>query len=340
MPTVKSKSHPKFCTGAKPSPRLKLAQAAPWLTRARAEARPIVVPSQLEMWLNDLDGDCVTAEEAAAIAFYSVMLGLPEILITDATVRAFCEQFGFLNGANLTDVMDRMISPGFSQGPGYRDGPYNAVNWADEANLQSALEAGPVKIGIDSTALPPGAGNGNGWYAAGGPSKGRAWRIFGDSLSEDHCVGIWNYGASADLFNALRTAVPTGFPAKAYHVYTWASVGVVDHPWLMSTVGEAWLRNPTTIGLPAPGPDPGPGPGPAPTPGPATPYTMTFQTPVQVLLEGGPAPALTDGQCQELYGMTWQELLQLTLSIILGLQSQRQARQGGTPTTKPPVRHG
>lgn len=254
--------HGKFRTGAIPTPRHKLAAATPFRPFKVVKARPIVVPGFLEMWLNDQYGDCVSAEEAAALAFYSVMLGLPEVKITDATVKAFCDKYGFLNGANLTDVMDKMASDGFQQDGGYKDGPYAAVDYSNEATLQSALELGPVKLGMDSSALPSGAGSANGWYASGGTP--------GQFSNEDHSTGLWNYGPSAALFAALNTPVPSGFPATGYHFYTWSTVGVVDHAWVMSTVGEAWLRNPTSVSL---------GPGPTPPP-PPTGNSLLVTTPM------------------------------------------------------------
>lgn len=261
MPTLVSYptgSRKRFPTGAMPTPRHKLASSWPYQQKRTLKARRIVVPGFLEMWLNDQDGDCVTAEEAAAIAFYSVMLGLAEIEITDSTVLGFCNEFDVLNGADLTQVMDDMGKTGFTQnGETYKDGPYQSVDFSKEPILQSALEEGPVKIGIDSSALPQTAGNANGWYASGGNP--------GQYNSEDHCVGLWNYGNSSDLFQALGTSMPSGFPPTGYHLFTWSTVGVVDHDWIMSTCGEAWLRSPTTVGL-------GPSPAPIPVP-PAPPQT-------------------------------------------------------------------
>jgi hypothetical protein len=240
--TTDLKTGKPFPRGAKPTPRYKLLAAFPHqLTKAVPPPQVITIPSFLEMWLNDQDGDCVTAEEAAAKAVYSVANGLPETKITDATVSAFCNAYGFLNGANLTDVMDKMISDGFQQDSGYKDGPYTSVDYSNETILQDAISVGPVKIGIDASALPSGAGNGNGWYASGGTP--------GQFTSEDHCVGLWGYGPSAALFAALNVPVPAGFPASGYLLYTWSSIGVVDHAWIMSTCGEAWLRNPTTVGI-------------------------------------------------------------------------------------------
>src|ERR1017187_1771894 len=194
-----------FPRGAKPTPRHKLLSSNPHRHTGSTPSQVIVIPPFLEMWLNDADGDCVTAEEAAAIAFYSVMMGLPETRITDATVLAFCNKFGFLNGANLTDVMDKMISDGFVQDSGYKDGPYTGVDYSNESVLQNAISVGPVKLGIDANALPSTAGNANGWYATGGNP--------GQFSNEDHCVMAPGFGPAVALFKALGVAMPPSFTA-------------------------------------------------------------------------------------------------------------------------------
>lgn len=238
----KSKTGKILKRGAKPTPRHKLCAAAPHRIRGTTPPQTIVVPSFLEMWLNDQDGDCVTAEEAFAKAAYSVMMGKPETKITDATVLAFCNKYNVLNGADLAQVMDAMISDGFQQDQGYKDGPYNSIDYSNEPALQNAISLGPVKIGIDANALPSGAGNANGWFASGGTP--------GQFNNEDHCVSLCGYGPSSALFQALGVTVPpSGFPAAGYLLYTWSTIGVVDHPWIMSTVGEAWIRQPTTPGV-------------------------------------------------------------------------------------------
>ena len=73
-------------------------------------AQFIVIPAKLSMWLNDVDGDCVTAEEAFAKACDS-----PEIFITDDTVQAWATKNGVLDGAELTQVLDIMLNAGFPQ---------------------------------------------------------------------------------------------------------------------------------------------------------------------------------------------------------------------------------
>jgi len=112
-----------FLRGARPTPHHKL-MAAP---RHRAVVAPppqfAVVPKQLSVWGNDTYGDCVSAEEAFAKAVWSVSCGLPETFATTAEVVAFARQHGFLNGADLSEVMDAMKAAGMSiGGTAYKDG--------------------------------------------------------------------------------------------------------------------------------------------------------------------------------------------------------------------------
>ena len=36
-------------------------------------------------------------------------------------------------------------------------------------------------------------------------------------------------------------------PGLCYAMFTWGSIGIVDRQSLMNIMGEAWVRNPTTI---------------------------------------------------------------------------------------------
>lgn len=253
----------KFPRGARPSPRHKLLAATPHKTGA-IPAQVAYVPKQMSYWLNNQDGDCVTAEEA----FNKDVSG---VFIQDPTVQTWAGNNGFLNGANLTDVMDQMAKAGFSQdGNIYGDGPYTSVDYSNEANLQSALAIAPVKIGIDASALPSTAGNGNGWSAFGGSP--------GQFNSEDHCVSLAGFGPASWLFQQLGAPVPsTVSPTKVcYLLFTWNSIGVVDHDWIMSTCGEAWLRNPSSLTNGTPLPNPGPVPVPPVPPTPPAPPSPPF----------------------------------------------------------------
>lgn len=246
----------KFMRGAKPTPRHKLAAAVPFQITDRAEipSQVAYVPKKLSFWLNNQYGDCVTAEEA----FNQDVSG---IFIQDSVVQAWARKGGFLDGATLTDVMDAMARSGFPQdGKVYGIGAYNSVDYSNESVLQAALAIAPVKIGIDANALPSGAGNNQGWDGFGGQN--------GQFQDEDHCVALCGYGPASFLFAQLGVSVPSGVdPAKpCYLLFTWNTIGVVDHAWIMSTVAEAWLRNPSVTVNGTPLPNPGPQPEPIPVP--------------------------------------------------------------------------
>jgi hypothetical protein len=242
-------------TGAIPAPRHKLLAAPAFRPVTAPPPQVAYVPAQLDMWGNDQFGDCVSAEEAFAKACHNA-----EIFIPASDVIAWARRGGFLNGAMLTDVMDAMQRNGFQQGSQlYNDGPYSGVDYSNESVLQAAIALGPVKIAIDHNALPGGAGNNQGWYATG---------IHGGRNS-DHCVSLCGYGPAGWLFQQLGVTLPSALQAgqPGYLLYTWHTIGFVDHQWIMGTCTEAWVRNPTTVGVP-PLPDPTPNPPTPPTPGP------------------------------------------------------------------------
>lgn len=247
----------KFPRGAKPTPRHKLAASTPFrIGRAVPLAQVAYVPAKLSMWGNDTYGDCVTASEA----FNKSVSG---VFISDNVVEAWASKYDFLNGAMLPDVMDQMAKSGFPQDNNiYGDGGYTSVDYSNEPVLQAALAIAPVKIGIDANALPSGAGNQQGWFAQGGSPE--------QYTSEDHCVELAGYGPAAWLFQQLKAPLPAGVDGTKvmYLLFTWSTIGVVDHAWIMSTVAEAWLRNPssTVNGVPLPNPGPLPIPPTPPTP--------------------------------------------------------------------------
>jgi hypothetical protein len=263
---------PKHPRGARPSPRHK-AFAVP-----RHQAGPIpatfgVIPTQISMWGNDRFGDCVSAEEAFAKDCYATMAGGPPVFIPEQTVVTWARQHGFLNGADLTSVMDAMARSGMTSGSiTYSDGPYQAVNWTDDATLSSAIYTGPVKIAVAADQLEnvPNIGNANGWVATG----------FKPDNNTDHCVSLCGFGTTSALCTMLGVQVPSGADpsSRAYLLFTWNSIGVIDQPSMVAITSEAWLRTPTTpqgpqpkpLPSPAPTPSPSPAPAPAPTPAPAT----------------------------------------------------------------------
>jgi len=252
----------------RPTPRHKLAAATPHLASA-APTQYLVLPAKLSMWLNNVDGDCVTAGEAAAKATTGVF-------ISDDTVKAWATKNGDLNGADLDTVLTTMQTAGFEQdGNTYNDGPHTSVDWTVPATLRSAISQGPVKIGVASAQLQNvhGIGVSNGWFATG----------FKTDTDEDHDTELFGYGPIGWLAQCFAVSVPEGVDATqpGYALFTWGTVGIIDAPSLAAIVGEAWLRNPTTaiVGSSPPSPDqvsyfpaPTPAPAPSPAPVPAPPH--------------------------------------------------------------------
>ncbi len=265
-----------FKTGARPSPRHRLLAAVPHVTLEAVPSQFAYVPAKLDPWGNKDFGCCVTSEEAFAKACHA-----PEIFIDSATVVAWARAHGVLEGASLTGVLDSMMNDGFRVGAqSYNDGGHQGVDYSDEPTLQSALSQGPVKIAIDHLALPKDAGLKQGWYAVGGPKRSNA----------DHCTALCGYGPAGWLYQQLRVSLPAALKADqaGYLCFTWGSIGFVDHAWVMNTCVEAWLRVPTTVGVP-PLPNPNPTPDPFPTPDP-TPKLMTV-TVNRAIPAGGMVPS-------------------------------------------------
>ncbi len=225
-----------FMTGAIPTPPNKLLRAAPFMPYTAPPPQFAVVPKQLDVWGNSTYGCCVSSEEAFAKACHN-----PEIFIPASVVIDWARKHGVLNGAMLDEVLDAMVRGGYQIGAQlYNDGQKLGVDYSDEGVLQSALATGPVKIAIDAGALPSGAGNQQGWYKLGGGGR-----------NTNHCVGLSGYGPAEWLYQQLGVALPSALAGKkGYLLFTWSTIGFVDHPWLMGTCTEAWVRNPTTVGVP------------------------------------------------------------------------------------------
>lgn len=264
--------------GAIPTPRWKLATARPYHAPPfLLSAIPTTfgcVPQTLQMWGNDQFGDCVSAEEAAAKAMYSVWYGQgSELLIPDAVLVAWARKYGFLQGATLTDPMDMMIKYGIVvDGVTYKDGPYSSVNWMDDTSLTPAIFQGPVKIGVAASQLENVHQDTNGWFASNFRKDGNT----------DHCVLLNGFGMVGDLADLIKVKVPASVKASARgrFLYTWSSFGIIDDSSMEAITSEAWLRSPTTAGFTPPQPTPPippvpPIPPPGPSPGLA-PFTITM----------------------------------------------------------------
>ncbi len=276
---------PKRPRGALPTPRAELAAAMPYRASGATPANFINIPTLLSYWLNDVDGDCVAAEEA----FLRAACG---ILIQDATVKTWAQKNGVLNGATLTQVMSEMQRAGFKQdGNSYNGGAYTAVNYTDLPTLANAIAKGPVKLGICGDPLENVVGTTNGWFLTGVAPQ--------SASNEDHCVSACGIGTIAWLAAQLGVAVPAGIDGTqtGVAIFTWKTIGIVDVPSFLNITFEAWARSPNNItvgtGTPTPDPDtidPAPTPTPTPTPTPSPTPSPTPPTPVPT-----PTPAAITG---------------------------------------------
>lgn len=283
-----------FKRGAKRTPQAKIAAAIAngslkvHRSSSTTPAQFAMVPKQLSMWLNDSEGDCVSAEEAFQIAAFSQASTGTEYFPQDATVQAFCSKYNTCNGADLLSVIQQMESDGFHQGSDtITDGPSAVVDYSTESVLQNAISQGPIKIAIDASALPSGAGNQSGWSAFGGSP--------GQFTNTDHCVSIAGYGPTTWLAQQLGVPAPAGAPANCYLLYTWKTIGLVDHAWLMSTCVEAYLRGPIILNgkaLPPLSPTPPVPPVPPVPPTPPAPPTPGVVTSATLLFADGSTQTL------------------------------------------------
>ena len=157
MPEEMNVSTPKLPRGARPSPRYRLSGAIPHQIIGTTPPSFIRIPKKLSFWGNSQYGDCVTAEEAFAKSCHD-----REIFIGDQEVISWASTNGFLNGANLTEVLDKMQANGFRiNGSTYDDGPFHSVDWTNRAILTNAIYHGPVKIGVAADQLDTAYQKGN-----------------------------------------------------------------------------------------------------------------------------------------------------------------------------------
>lgn len=246
----------RFMRGATRSPRHKIAAAHPHIPIKDIPLSYFIVPKTLQMWGNATYGDCVSAEEAANLALNSVKLGLSELLITDNEVIQWARQGHFLNGANLTDVMDAMIQSGLV-GPDnktYNDAPnYKSVDWTNATVLQSAIFQNPVKIAVAANQLENAVNSTNGqtgWFLTGG---------YRDQ-NTDHCVNLNGYGTAADFAKAFNVSIPSNVSPNTpgYALFTWQTIGFIDVQTMVGFTDEAWVRQVSPQFPPSPTPVPVP----------------------------------------------------------------------------------
>ena len=185
-------------------------------------------PAQMSMWGNDVDGDCVSAEEAMNKA-------VGGIFISEADVIAWATKNGDLNGANLLPVIEQMAAAGMPSGAGiFGDGsPPTSVDYTNTTTLRTAIyealsstPAGTIKIGLAAGQLPSGAGNASGWFLVGASPD----------TNEDHCMCYCGYGTAQQFVDAINSTyglsvtVPSGIDptTEGYAAYTWNTIGFFD----------------------------------------------------------------------------------------------------------------
>jgi len=231
IPSPRYRVVPAF-RGAISSPRYQLASAVPHVIAGPTPPQLLYNPTKLSFW----GRNSVAAEEAFAKACH-----VPEIFISDEQVEAWAEQHGH-GEATVIEVLDWMMNDGFKQDDrAYDDGPHFAVNWTNVSILQNAIAHGPIKLGIAANQLerifqshPK-----DGWCATG----------FEDDTKYDHCVSLCGYGTFAWMASQLRVQLPEGIAGATpgYGMFTWGTIGIIDHPSMLAITCEAWLRNPTTV---------------------------------------------------------------------------------------------
>lgn len=290
----------RFPRGATPTPRAKIFAAAKHVPRAApAFFVPAVIPTpaQMSYWGNQTYGDCCTAEECFAKLIWSVYFSPAAVPLDfpESLAIQWAGAHGFLDGADLTTVMEVMASVGMTyNGATYTDGPYTSVDFMNWATLTSAISQGPLKIGVASSQFDDvtGVGVRNGWVMTGFQPDG----------NEDHDPGLCGYGTMGQLATALGVTLPAGVnpSANGLLMFTWDSIGIIDYASLQNITAEAWLRTPTTPQMPAPAPvpptplptpTPPPAPTPTPCPCPCPPSPIPSPTPIPAPTPVPPAPA-------------------------------------------------
>lgn len=228
-----------FPRGAKPSPRKVISDAKKFQSLHTTPPQYVNIPTWLSMWGNDQYGNCTGAETFFARSASAGLKG------TDGEAITFSRSAGVLDGGVISAVLDFEASNGtVIGGKTYKSGPKQSVDYTNQTVLFSAITQGPIKVGIDSSILPSGAGNQQGWIVTGAPV----------SSNYDHCMSLTGCGTMAYLAKQMNVTLPAGYDGTKSGVlaYTWATVGIIDLDSIENAVCEAWLRTPTTVGFAPP----------------------------------------------------------------------------------------
>ena len=184
---------------------LRVAQTTPYrlIRRAGLGAIPatyFAFCAVLSYWLNQQDGDCVTAEQCYNIDLASTIASGQGYVVSDNDVLSFARQYGLLNGADLAQVDSIMQTNGLptSDGKLFKVGATAAVDWTNyeevcaatieaKGSLQMAIAAGQLESAADDSKVFN--------YAFNFRADGNA----------DHCTGLGaGYGIAQKCLDALN----------------------------------------------------------------------------------------------------------------------------------------
>ncbi len=222
--------------GVLPTADSDLAAARPYRQAGPAPDCFVTWPIGLAPWCSD--GAGFWAEEAFAKACSD-----PGLVIPVNAVREAAQACG---PSNCGEFMQRR---GFQvAGRSWLDGRFLSLDWTDPAALHGAItDFGPAKIGVVSAGLEgrvtPGV---SGWTICelGVGQAAQASQLW---------ASLCGYGLLSTLVQmvsrrGIQVAVPPSMPADlCYAIFVQDSIGFIDRSSLMNIIGEAWVRDPTTI---------------------------------------------------------------------------------------------
>ena len=201
------------------------------------------IPDALSYWLNDRDGDCVSAEE-----MFNIDCAWGDV-VDDAAVAAFIRKYHYANGADLSTVMETVAKYGIIDGANkYTEGPEASVDWTNYSEVCAAIaeSRGSLKIAVAANQLE---------YAIDDSKPFDFFVGFRSDSATDHCTGVAGYGtaqALLDLFNAkykssmsLPSNLTPSTPCVSH--FTWKRLQIMDFASLGAVCREMYVRNPTSI---------------------------------------------------------------------------------------------
>jgi hypothetical protein len=285
-----------------PGHSLRVAQTTPYrLIRRGLGAIPATYfgfCAVLSYWLNQQDGDCVTAEQCYNIDLASTIATGTGYVVSDNDVLSFARKYGLLNGADLAQVDSIMQTNGLptSDGKLFKVGATAAVDWTNyeevcaatieaKGSLQMAIAAGQLESAADDSKVFNYAFN------------------FSQDGNADHCTGLGaGYGTAQQCLDALNAfytnllvkhgkiitcrletsssgekvwraqtltsfspqSLPSGVDPNtpSFVMFSWNRLWIISAQSVTAITDEMYIRQPSSIMTT--NPNPGPGPSPAP----------------------------------------------------------------------------